>query len=107
MVRSRDSRLGKWGDAGLQECLYHPPSQPASQLSWDPDQPHCLLSDLCVCARACACIGGKLAYVCMHPPYLKTSGSGPIRSLEMVGISGLGPRSEMEGGSGGEIDRRR
>lgn len=36
----------------------------------------------------CVCVGEMCAYVCMRP-YLKTSGSGPIRSREMVGISGL------------------
>lgn len=43
-------------------------------------EPHRLLSDVCVwvkCVNVCVC------------PYLKTSGSGPIRSWEMVGISGL------------------
>lgn len=45
-------------------------------------EPHSLLSAVCVCvtcAHTCVC-------AC---PYLKTSGSGPIKSREMVGISGL------------------
>lgn len=52
-------------------------------------EPHSLLSDVWVWVK-CVC-------VC---PYLKTSGSGPIRSWEMVGISGLDQdlRWRREGG---------
>lgn len=45
-------------------------------------EPHSFLSDVRVWVK-CGCV-----CVCVCP-YLKTSGSGPIRSWEMVGISGL------------------
>lgn len=51
--------------------------------------------------QMCVCVGEMCAYVCMRP-YLKTSGSGPIRSREMVGISGLG-RDLRWKRQGGEI----
>ncbi len=46
------------------------------------------------------CVGVSVyVHVC---PYLKTSGSGPIRSREMVGISGL-DQDLRWGREGGEI----
>lgn len=43
------------------------------------------------------CVWVKCVYVCVCP-YLKTSGSGPIRSWEMVGISGLDQDLRWRGG---------
>lgn len=75
-----------------------PPSESGVKLNIEP---HSLLSDVCVCV----CVAEMCAYVCMRP-YLKTSGSGPIRSREMVEISGLDQDLRWKR-QGGEIAPRR
>lgn len=70
----------RWRDRTTQPAKvrgYVRPTESAVELNIES---HRLLSDVCVCVS----------------PYLKTSGSGPITSWEMVGISCLNSRSDIE-----------